>query len=179
MMNLRERLSKRIGMNQVREINQHIQQDNSQKQELFDLLLDPDERISFQAAWVIVHFSPADNEWLYRKQDELINQAIKCQHSGKQRLILNILYRQPFDSPPRVDFLDFCLEKTASHETPFAIQSQCMKLAYEMCREIPELCQELHSILDMLDPQLLAPSVRATRRNVLKVISKRRNLGQD
>ena len=74
------------------------------KAELYDLIFDPDDAVSYQALWVCSHFSTKENEWLYDKQDELINEVLNCEHSGKRRILLNLLVRQPQANPPRVDF---------------------------------------------------------------------------
>ena len=61
-------------------------------------------------------------------------------------MILNLICQQPAADPPRVDFLDFCMEHMISREEPAGVQSLCMKLAYQLTRSIPELQQELRTI---------------------------------
>lgn len=173
-MNIKERLSQRISMDDIREINYLLKGDN-QKQELFNLLFDVNDKIAYQAAWVMSHFSKEDNKWLSCKQDELINEVMICKHAGKRRLLLNILYNQPLINL-RADFLDFCLERTITEKEPLAIQSLCMKIAYELCRPIPELMQELRTALEMMEDEL-SPAIRAARNNILKAIHLRESLG--
>ena len=174
--NFRERLLQRIGMDDIHEITYLTQGSNKQKQELYTLLFDKDDKVAYQAAWVFTHFSISENEWLYTKQEELINEVLSCQHPGKRRLLLNILYRQPIVNPTRVDFLDFCLEHMLSKDELPGVQTLCIKLAYEMCRPIPELLQELRTMLEIMEPALLVPSIRAVRKNVLKAMQKGRSL---
>lgn len=128
-MNLKSKLSQRISMDDIHEITYLTQGNEVKKQELYDLLFDDDNQIAYQAAWVMNHYSLWENRWLYNKQDELIDQAMICQHTGRRRLILSLLYRQPLANPPRVDFLDFCLERMISKKEPAGVQSLCMKLA--------------------------------------------------
>jgi hypothetical protein len=169
-MDLRAKLSGRIHVNDVYEITFLVQQNSKSKQALYDLLFDADDQTAYQAAWVFTHFSLLENEWLYDRQNELIDEVIVCAHPGKRRLLLVLLFRQPLANPPRTDFLDFCLERMiAKRELP-AVQTLCMKLAYEMCRRIPELKQELRAILDMMEPSLLQPSIRTVRKNVLNAM---------
>lgn len=174
-MDFKTKLSERIGMGDIHEIVNLSQQSDKRKQELYDLVLREDEKIGYHAAWVLTHFSPEANKWLYEKQDELIDEVMTCEHGGKRRVILNLLYKQPFADPPRVDFLDFCLERMLSVKELPGVQSLCMKIAYELCRTIPELTQELKTILEMMEGEL-CPAIRSVRKNILKAIPKGKSL---
>ena len=169
-MNIKAKLSKRVGVIEIHDITFLSQENNELKQELYNLLFDADDLVAFQAAWAFTHFTTSDNEWLFNKQNELIDEALVCQHPGKRRLLLTILFRQPLANPPRTDFLDFCLERMISKKEAPGVQTLSMKLAYEMCRRIPELMQELRVLLDMMEPDLLEVSMRTARKNVLKAM---------
>lgn len=174
-MDFKSRLSERIGMEDINEILRLTHDSDSRKQELYDLVIGDDEAIGYHATWIFTHFSSQDNEWLYTKQDQLIDNVLVCKHGGKRRVMLNLLYRQPFPNPPRVDFLDFCLERMmSSYELP-GVKSLCMKIAYELCRPIPELMLELKTMLAMMEGDLV-PSIRAVRKNILKAMQKGKSL---
>lgn len=174
-MDFKARLSQRIGMDDVNEILRLTHDSDSRKQELYDLVIGEDETIGYHATWIFTHFSSQDNEWLYNKQDQVIDNVLVCKHGGKRRVMLNLLYRQPFPNPPRVDFLDFCLEQMMSGEELPGVKSLCMKIAYELCRPIPELVQELKTMLAMMEGDLV-PSIRAVRKNILKAMQKGKSL---
>lgn len=174
-MNLKAKLSERIGMDDVHEILRLTHNSDSRKQELYNLVIGEDETIGYHATWILTHFSLEDNKWLYNKQDELIDEVLVCKHGGKRRVILNLLYKQPLANPPRVDFLDFCLERMISVKELPGVQSLCMKIAYELCRPIPELIQELKTMLEMMEGDL-CPAIRATRKNILKAMPKGKSL---
>ncbi|WP_165021453.1 hypothetical protein [Dysgonomonas sp. ZJ279] len=174
-MDFKARLSQRIGMDDINEILRLTHDSDSRKQELYDLVIGDDEAIGYHAAWIFTHFSTQDNEWLYKKQDQLIDNVLVCKHGGKRRVMLNLLYRQPFPNPPRVDFLDFCLEGMMSNQELPGVKSLCMKIAYELCRPIPELVQELKTMLAMMEGDLV-PSIRAVRKNILKAMQKGKSL---
>lgn len=173
-MNLRSKLSQRIGKQYILEIIALIH-DNSKQQELYNLLFDQDDKIAYQAAWIMTHFSQEENKWLYDKQDKLIDEVLICRHTGKRRLILAILYKQPLVNLPRVDFLDFCLRLMISKTESFGTRALCLKIAYELCRPIPELKQELQITLEMMDNEL-SPAIQVTKKNILKVITKGKSL---
>ena len=156
----------------IHEILFYVQGNQERKAELYDLIFDPDDAVSYQALWVCSHFSTKENEWLYDKQDELINEVLNCKHSGKRRILLNLLVRQPQTNPPRVDFLNFCLDRMLSAKELPGVQTLCMKLGYELCRPIPELLLEYKTLLDLAEPDLLQISLRTVRKNILKKYDK-------
>lgn len=174
-MDFKGKLSGRIGMDDVKEILLLTHDNDIRKQELYNFLIGEDETIGYHAAWIFTHFSSQDNEWLYNKQDRLIDEVLVCKHGGKRRVMLNLLYRQPFPNLPRVDLLDFCLERMMSSEELPGVKSLCMKIAYELCRPIPELVQELKTMLAMMEGDLV-PSIRAVRKNILKAMQKGKSL---
>lgn len=167
-MDFKAKLSTRIGMNDIHEIINFVQGNDNQKQELYNLLFDEEDTIAYQATWVLTHFTLEENRWLYDKQDKLIEELFVCQHDGKRRLLLTLLYRQPLADPPRVDFLDYCLERMMLNAELLWTRALCMKLAYELCRRIPELSQELRGMLEIMEPSLLTSAQRGVRENVLK-----------
>lgn len=169
-MNFRAKLSERVQIKDINEIVFLVQNNNKRKQELYRLLFDNDEKISYQAAWVFTHFSAADNKWLYDKQNEMVDEILVCRHPGKRRLLLSLILKQPLPEIPRTDFLDFCFDRMVSRQELPGVQTICMKLAYEMCHNIPELKQELYIILDMMEPDLLQISIKTVRKNVLKAM---------
>lgn len=169
-MNLRSKLSERLHAHNIHELVHYIQNDERLREEIYQLIFDEDDFVSYQALWVCTHFSSAEIEWLSQKQNVLINAALSCPHSGKRRLLLNLIYQQPVSDPPRVDLLDFCMERMISREEPTGVKSVCMKLAYELTHSIPELQQELRTLLEMMEPELLSPALRSAWRNVLKAI---------
>lgn len=169
-MNLRERLSDRIHIGDIHEILIYTRGNRERVSELYGLIFDPEDNVGYQALWACSHFSSQENEWLYDKQDELINEVLACAHPGKRRILLNLLLRQPQANPPRVDFLDFCLDRMLSPKELPGVQSLCMKLAYELCRPIPELLREFRTLLELAEPDLLQISLRTVRKNILKKI---------
>ena len=58
---------------------------------------------------------------------------------------------------------------------PAGVQSLCMKLAYQLMRSIPELQQELRTILEIMEPDLLVPAIRSVRKNTLKAMKAKKN----
>lgn len=174
-MNLRTQLTGRIHLDNIREILHHTQESEQLREELYQLIFDADEAISYQALWVCTHFSAPDIQWLCQKQKDLIDEALVCPHTGRRRMLLSLICQQSLADPPRVDFLDFCLERMMSRQEPSSVQALCVKLAYQLTRSIPELQKELRALLEMMEPEMLSPALRATRKNILKAMKVRKN----
>lgn len=175
-MNLLSKLSGRIHMDDIQETLLYVEGNEQRKQDLYKLVFHEDDKTSYQTLWVFTHFSPKDNEWLFTKQNELIDELLICQHPGKRRLFLTLLLKQPLPNPPRVDFLDFCLEHMLSKDELPGVQTNCMKLVYELCRPIPELLQELRTTLEIMEVDFLQVSIRTVRKNILKAMKQGKSL---
>ena len=130
-MDLRTQLATRFHIENIRELLHYIKEDERLREEIYRLIFDEDDVVSYQALWVCTHFSKPEVEWLTLKQDELIDAALTCPHSGKRRMLLNLLCQQQLADPPRVDLLDFCMERMVSRQEPAGVQSLCIKLAYQ------------------------------------------------
>lgn len=171
-----KKLSGRIGMDEIHEITYFIQYSNKGKQQLYNFIFDEDDTVVTNALWIMTHFSLSENEWLYSKQNEMIDKLLATRHPSHLRLLLHLLYRQPLADPPRVDFLDYCLEEMVAMKEAPGTTTLCLKLAYEMCRMIPELLQEYRMALDMIEASQLPPSLKTTRKNILKAMQKGKSL---
>ena len=167
-MDLRDKLTQRFGVREVKAIVAEVNNDDTLKRELYTLLYDTDETVAYQAAWVLTHLRKQENPWLRDRQDEMIDEAMTCAHTGKRRLLMTLINRFPLAVPLRTDFLDYCLGRINTLMEPPAIRSLSIKLAYEMCRHYPELLEELRLTLDMLEPRQQPPSIRSVRRHVNK-----------
>ena len=61
-MDLRERLSDRIHIEDIHEILRYVQGSQKRKSELYGLIFDPDETIGYQALWACSPFTTASSE---------------------------------------------------------------------------------------------------------------------
>lgn len=171
MKNLRERLAGRIHNEDIRELCLKAQgeKNDEQKERLYALTCDKDDKIAYNALWILTHFPASDIRWLYSRQQELIDRVMMEPHSGKKRLLLTLLERLPFEEQDlRADFIDFCLQRILSADETIGSKALCIKLAYKQCRYYDELKDELAVCLDMLSVDPMSPGIGTTRRNILK-----------
>ena len=174
-MTLRSRLVSRLSMSQIVEILFLTQGDanHSVKAALYSLTQDAERRVATNALWVFTHFDEHDNEWLFAKHDELIDRCLAERDTTKLRLMLAILLRQPFEADRvRTDFIDFCLDRIADPQQPYAIRAQCMKLAYAQMKPWRELLVELRSVLELIAAEPLSPGLWSAWWQVVKRLAK-------
>ena len=179
-MDLFDFLSQRIDMNDIEAIRvyTHGKENDFRKEELYRVMMDDEGRAGGNAVWIFSHFTEEDNEWLFSKQQELIDAVMSTESITKRRIMMVLLERQPFDSEGfRGDYLDFCLEHMASLQEPYGIRALCMKQAFVQCSLVPDLLPELEATLECMEDQYLSPGLRTAKRNVLKKMGRiRKNL---
>ena len=176
---MRNQLINRLSINDIYSpcLQTRGKENNCLKEELYQLTLDENDRVSFNALWALSHFDEANNPWLFQKHDELIDRVLVEKNETKRRLMLQLLLRQPFEEESlRSDFIDFCIAKITACSQPYAIRCYCMKLAYEQMKYYPELLEELRMALDMLEQEVLTPGLLSAKRQIMKKI--KRSLGK-
>lgn len=138
------------------------------KEELFQLLFDPDKRTSDNAAWVMTHLPKTADAWLTEHQNTLIDEAMRTESTTKRRLVLNLLERTPFQQDSiRTGFLDFCFNIILSDE-PIGVKTLAIKLTYAQSVHYPELLEEFNTALQMMEPEVLPAALRHIRGKMLK-----------
>lgn len=173
-MNLEVELSSRAGKLKIERIACYVLEHPEVKEELYAMTRHENDKISRQAWWVCESIVHQDKSWLITKQDDIVQYLLPCKHGGKKRIMLNILYRLPIAQPLPVELLNFCMDKMLAVEEAPAAQAICMKLAYAMCEEEPDLLSEFYHYLDNIDAGYYSSAVQSTRRTILKEINKRR-----
>ena len=137
------------------------------KEELFQLLFNPDKRTSDNAAWVLTHLPKTADAWLAKRQNILIDEALHTTSTTKRRLIMNLLDRTTFAPDHiRTDFLDFCFNTILSDE-PVGVKTLAIKLAYAQSTHYPELLEEVNATLQMMESEELPAALKHLRGKML------------
>lgn len=172
----RKALAGRITLRQIKEYCLCMQHDETLVNILLRMLDEPDRRTADNAAWVLTHADNGVCRHLSSRFAELAEKAIHTEDETLRRLLLSLLWRLPFPDSPHVGLLNFCLTEMMSCRQPYGVRSLCMKIAYETGLPIPELRTEIALSLDMMEPDLLPPSLRCVRKNILKRLRTRKSL---
>lgn len=139
---------------------------------LYALTRHEERKIAWRATWACEKLSILHPSLLADKREELMQRAMQCTHDGTRRLLLNILHRLPVLKPVSATFFDFCLQGMLSPTESPSGQAVCMKLAYDICLEEPELTGELEAYLENMEPEYYTAAVQCARNNILKEIRK-------
>ncbi|MDE7126098.1 MAG: hypothetical protein K2O12_06435 [Muribaculaceae bacterium] len=175
-MNLAKILGQRLGKRDITDLCSLCSGvcNNALKADLLSLVYHTDDRISYNALWVISHFSADDMEWLYPERNALIEFVLSAVHVGKKRLALTLLERQAISKEDvRTDYLDFCLSKINSNE-PYSIRVLCLKQSFALCKFYPELMVELESEIDLMQYGEMSSGLLSARKSILQKIAKLR-----
>ena len=173
-------LSNRIDMNDIEAIRvyTHGKENDARKEELYRVMMEDEGRAGGNAVWIFSHFTEEDNEWLFSKQQELIDAVMCTKNVTKRRIMMVLLEKQPFTEKGfRADYLDFCFAHMAMVQEPYGVRALCMKQAFVQCSLVPELLPELEATLQLMDDNFLSSGLRTAKRNVLKKMKRiRKNL---
>ncbi|MGL4852307.1 MAG: hypothetical protein ACRC3Z_06655 [Phocaeicola sp.] len=143
---------------------------------LYALTLHPQTEVAWRALWTCQWVCEQNSSLLLEKQSELIERVLATNDQTQKRLFLRILWMLPVPHPLPVHLLDYCLEGMSDPKTAVAAQALCMKVAYKLCLEEPELLEELRLCLEAMEPAYYTGAVIATRKELLKKIRKGKRL---
>lgn len=172
----RTELSGRIHPLQIRDYCLRLKHGRPLLDGLFRLLYDEDKRVASNTAWIFTHLDKEVCLRLSPHFNELADMAMRTEDETLRRLLLTILYRLPFPETPHVRLLNFCLAEMMSCWQPNGIRSLCMKIAYEIGQPIPEIREEIGISMSIMEADLLPPSLRSVRKNILTALKRQKSL---
>lgn len=173
---LRNQLVGRIHVEDVRRIVDCITNDDGDVivKALYHLLSDADQRIAYNAAWVLSCSDGKVIKFLIRYQNQLIDLLIGTKDKSFSRMLFSILRRQTFEkSNLRTDFLDFCLNQIVNTNQAIAIRAHAIYVSYSLCKAYPELLNELFMTLQMLESETLSAGLLHARNAIMTAIKKK------
>ena len=173
---LRNQLVGRIHTEDVRRIVDSMAYDDGDVivKALYHLLSDTDQRIAYNAAWVLSCSDGKVIKFLIRYQNQLIDLLIGTKDKSFARILFSILRRQTFEkSNLRTDFLDFCLNEIVNSNQAIAIRAHAIYVSYSLCKAYPELLNELFMTLQMLESETLSAGLLHARKAIMTAIRKK------
>ena len=173
---LRNQLVDRIHTEEVRRIVDSMAYDDGDVivKALYHLLSDTDQRIAYNAAWVLSCSDGKVIKFLLRYQNQLIDLLIGTKDKSFSRMLFSILRRQTFEkSNLRTDFLDFCLSQIVNTNQAIAIRAHAIYVSYSLCKAYPELLNELFMTLQMLESETLSAGLLHARKAIMTAIKKK------
>lgn len=139
---------------------------------LLRMIEDENERVAYNSLWILTHFPSSGLRRIFPCRDRLVDLLLRCDHTGRRRLLLSLLNRLPAEiTDVRTDYLDWCMAKINSSE-PYGIRALCVREAYAQCRFFPELIAELGFILEMAKDCNQSPGLRCVVKKLLGLIGR-------
>lgn len=142
-------------------------------EDMYRLTADENQAVSWRAIWVCQKLSEIHPDWFIPLYDEITRRLLACKHDGSKRLLLSVLFNTPIPDPLPVALLNYCLDHMLSPQESIGVQALAIRMAYLLCKQEPELLQELRLILENTELEYYSTGVKATVRNTLKKIRKR------
>jgi len=173
---LRNQLVDRIHTEEVRRIVDSMAYDDGDVivKALYHLLSDTDQRIAYNAAWVLSCSDGKVIKFLIRYQNQLIDLLIGTKDKSFARILFSILRRQTFEKNNlRTDFLDFCLNQIVNTNQAIAIRAHAIYVSYSLCKAYPELLNELFMTLQMLESETLSAGLLHARKAIMTAIKEK------
>lgn len=164
----REMLKAPLSRGMIYIITDAIKEHPENFETVYQLIFDSDTTVSWRAGWVCEKLSEKHPDWFDGRQGQLTEKVINCPHDGTRRVLLSILYDLPVAKPFPVDLLDFSFEHMLDLNSPIAVQSLCVKMAYKLCLEEPELLPELKMYLETAETEYYSTGVRTCIRKVMQ-----------
>ena len=145
----------------------HWATENSENfEELYQLMFFENPKIAWRAAWVMEKVQLLKPELFTEKIPEIITALPTFQHDGSKRCLLLVVLRSPLPNPIPVELINFCFDLMMSKKTSIAIQANAMKVLDKICKQEPDLRNELELFLKD-DLSEYSKGFRASARKIL------------
>ncbi len=167
---LRTILAQKMSKEEIMELSQTINYNSWES--IFSFISEEDKELSANAAHTLLKAKGKIEIWLAGKTTSIIEIIKTTCNLKTKRLLLSILEKQKIDNI-NIDttFLDYCINNIVSLGTPLAIKVLCIKLAYKQSTAYPELLYELKNLLEIMDDNMLNPSLLCAKKNTLRAIN--------
>ncbi len=154
-------------------IRDYIGEDKKKFEELLQLFLAEEYRISQRAAMVIsacfdenpVLVNPYRAKLIENLLDREVNIAVK-------RNTIRILQFMEIPEKYKARMYDYCLAQLHSENEAIAVKAFAMQVAYNLCEDFPELKSELIEAIQLNLDTTDSAGVRARGKNILKKLNK-------
>ena len=164
-----------MGAKEVEYVRVYLNDDAEAFEFSFRLMLEPETRVAWHAAWVLDKTSRKNPEKFDEKKvNMLIKFALTNKHSGLQRLTFSMLYNLPLHEPISVEFINLCIEQMISPHTAIAVQALSLKMMLRICVIEPDFIPEMRAILENIDENGCSEGFRAMRKKSIKLLNNRK-----
>ncbi len=172
-MNYRDFLLRPLSKHFVDRLAEEIFLNTDDFELVYQLIFDDEITVAWRAAWACQKISEkmpllfSDDQF-----NEIAALTISTTHQGLKRGCLSVLNNLTIPRPLPVDLLDACYDWMISAKSAIAVQALSLRLLQKFCEAEPDLIPEMMAYLENFETENLSPGMRASRRNVIKSLSK-------
>lgn len=147
-MKLRDALLKKHTKAQMLMIVQYIGESKKRFQDLMQLFLYDEYRISQRASWAVSHCTDIHSELVEKYIPEMITKLSNPIHPAVIRNTLRILQSQDIPEHLHADIINRCTDYLLKPATPIAIKAFSLTVISNLSEIYPELKNELKAIIE-------------------------------
>lgn len=174
-MNYREFLLRPLSKHYIDQLAQEVLENTVDVVTVYNLVFDDDITVAWRAAWTCQKISEKQPDLFTSEHfSEITSLVLSTTHQGLKRGCLCVLNNLKIPQPIPVNLLDGCFEWMISQKSSIAVQALSLRLLQRFCAIEPDLIPELMAYLENFETENLSPGMKASRRNVIKNLQKRK-----
>jgi hypothetical protein len=136
--------------------------------ELFDLFLHDEYRVSQRAAWPVSHCAIAHPEFMKKNWGRLISNLHKPKiHDSIKRNTVRLLQSVPIPKKYEGAVMDICFKYVESHREAVAVKAFSLSVLEKLARKYPEIIPEIKYLIEDQLPHQTA-AFRSRAKKILK-----------
>jgi hypothetical protein len=174
-MNLKAKLAEEHSMRISKDIQQYVKNDQKRFSDLIDILLGDDVKLGQRAALAVNWCFDYDPSGFILEADRLIKAFLERPdfHVAVRRCIIRNLQFMDIPEKYQAKLYDRCLLILHQENETIAIKAFSMLVAYNICKDLPELKAELQEAI-LLNLELsTSPGIQNRGKKILKKLAKR------
>ncbi len=170
-MNIREALLEEHSKKQTMKIVKHIGSDKERFATLIKLYTGSEYRVTQRAAWAVSYCAIQHPELMRPHLSKLVKHLAKPGlHDAVKRNTLKVLESAPIPKSLQGILVDTCFRFLQGQE-PAAIKAYSITILFDICKEEPDLANELRTVIESIMPYGSA-AIRSRGKKVLKALQK-------
>ncbi|MBI2722641.1 MAG: hypothetical protein HYX39_10750 [Bacteroidetes bacterium] len=159
-MDLKEAIRKEHSKLQTLRIINYVGKDREKFNELFDIFLNGESRLSQCAGWPLSEIAIVYPQFIQPKIGLLIQKLkITNQHPAIPRNILRIFQTLSIPEKNQSELIDICFKFIQDLKAPIAVRAFSITVACNICSQHPELINELVLLLQDLKQHPQPPAI--------------------
>lgn len=140
--------------------------------ELMQLFLKGEYRVTQRAAWIVSYCADANPELIKPYISKMIERASESNvHQAVPRNVVRVLQFIEIPKKNLGAVVNFCFNALTKAEVPVAIKANAMGVLTNICKREPELKHEFKTVVEMLMPNG-SPAIKARGRAALAAMEK-------